>query len=68
MRRLEHACSGALTSPEPKLDIDLSGVTHVDETALAILQRLEARGIRVIKNELSICVRHGQQTRRQRSH
>jgi hypothetical protein len=47
MQRLEHACSGALTSPEPKLDIDLGRVTYIDRTAMAILERFQARGIRI---------------------
>jgi hypothetical protein len=51
MRRLEHACCPALASPEPKLDVDLGRVTYADQTALAILRRLEGRGVRVIRNE-----------------
>jgi hypothetical protein len=47
MRRLEHVCAGALTSADPKLDIDLGAVTYTDATARAILQRLETRGIRL---------------------
>lgn len=45
--RLEHACSSALTSPIPKLDIHLR-VTKVDEVAVIFLQRLSARGARII--------------------
>jgi anti-anti-sigma regulatory factor len=44
MGRLEHSCSPALTSPALPLQIDLRGVTHVDGTATAVLQRLAARG------------------------
>jgi hypothetical protein len=48
MRRLEHACARELTSANPKLDIHLGAVTYVDATARAILQCLEARGIRLM--------------------
>jgi hypothetical protein len=48
MRRLEHVCAGALASADPKVDIHLDAVSYVDGTACAILQRLEARGIRLL--------------------
>jgi anti-anti-sigma regulatory factor len=44
MGRLEHSCSSALISSALRLEIDLRGVTHMDGTATAILQRLAARG------------------------
>jgi anti-anti-sigma regulatory factor len=44
MRRLEHACSPALTAPALLLEIDLRGVTHTDATAAAVLQRMTKRG------------------------
>jgi ABC-type transporter Mla MlaB component len=44
MGRLEQACSPALVSDPLWLEIDLRGVTHTDSTALAVLQRLVARG------------------------
>jgi hypothetical protein len=47
MRRLEHVCGTALTSPHPDLEIDLGAVTSVDATAHAILKSLEARGVRL---------------------
>jgi hypothetical protein len=44
MGRLEHACAPALVSDRLCLEIDLRGVTHTDATALALLQRMVARG------------------------
>jgi len=48
MGRLEHVCAGALTSADPKLDIHLGAVTYADATARAILERLAARGVRLM--------------------
>jgi hypothetical protein len=48
MRRLEHACSVALTAADPKLDIHLGAVTYIDATAGAILRCLESRGVRLL--------------------
>ena len=46
--RLEHACSTALTSQNPNLDIHLGQVNEVDTLAAMFLQRLAARGARII--------------------
>jgi hypothetical protein len=47
MRRLEHACSPALTVPDPNLTVDLEHVTEVDAAAEMLLQRFAARGARI---------------------
>jgi hypothetical protein len=47
MRRLEHACSTALTTEPVMLDLDLSGVTDSDNVAALIVQRMAQRGARV---------------------
>jgi hypothetical protein len=44
MGRLEQACAPALVSETLNLRIDLRAVTYTDGTALAVLQRLAARG------------------------
>jgi hypothetical protein len=44
MGRLEHACASALVCDPLLLEIDLRRVTHTDPTALAVLQRMVARG------------------------
>jgi hypothetical protein len=44
MRRLEHACAEELTASAPRLEIDMTRVTSSDDTALAVLARLAARG------------------------
>ena len=44
MGRLEQACAPALVTDPLWLEIDLRGVTHTDSTALAVIQRLVARG------------------------
>jgi hypothetical protein len=47
MRRLEHACSPALTSADPDLTVDIRRVTGVDAAAETVLQRFAARGARI---------------------
>ena len=44
MRRLEHACSPALTRADPKLTVDITHVTELDAAAEVLLQRFAARG------------------------
>lgn len=44
MGRLEHACSPALITAAPQLEIDLRRVTFTDPTAAAVLQKMRARG------------------------
>lgn len=44
MGRLEHACSHELICSTPRLEIDLSRVTYIDDTALALLRRMAERG------------------------
>jgi anti-anti-sigma regulatory factor len=51
MRRLEHACSPALTRSDPDLTVDIRHVTDVDAAAEALLQRFAARGARICKEE-----------------
>jgi ABC-type transporter Mla MlaB component len=48
MGRLEYACGAALTAHPIALDIDLSRVTAVDRTAVAVLGRLSDRGARIM--------------------
>ena len=55
MGRLEHSCSPALTSPALRLEIDMRGVTYVDGTATAVLQRLAARGAVVTTAAVEFC-------------
>jgi ABC-type transporter Mla MlaB component len=50
MGRLERACSQELMSSTPRLEIDLSRVTHVDDTAVAVLRRIAERGV-VVRSE-----------------
>ena len=45
MGRLEQACSSALTSCPPALEIDLRLVTHADRTATTLLRHLADRGV-----------------------
>ena len=45
MGRLERACSSALTSYPPALEIDLRLVTHTDRTAATLLRHLADRGV-----------------------
>jgi hypothetical protein len=47
MGRLERACADALTRQPLRLYLDLSGVTAMDRTASAIVDRLQARGATV---------------------
>lgn len=51
MRRLEHACAPALITAAPELAIDLRRVTFTDPTALAVLERMQARGA-ILKTRL----------------
>jgi hypothetical protein len=44
MGRLEHACSRELISHTPHLEINLRRVTEIDQTALAVLGCIAARG------------------------
>lgn len=44
MRRLEHACSPALTTAQVQLTVDLSRTTEVDHVAEVMLQRMATRG------------------------
>jgi hypothetical protein len=47
LKRLERACSHALGHEFVPLDLNLEGVTAVDESARMYLDRLRARGARV---------------------
>ena len=49
MGRLEHACAPALIDHTPALEVDLADVTGLDETAFALVQRMEQRGVRIIR-------------------
>ena len=44
MRRLEHACAPALTSPRAELIVDLARATEIDGVAEAHLQHMASRG------------------------
>lgn len=44
MGRFEHACAEALTAERLRLELDMSRVTGMDETAAAVVGRLERRG------------------------
>jgi anti-anti-sigma regulatory factor len=44
LKRLEHACREALQHRHLPIEIDLTGVTAMDESARTYLHRLEARG------------------------
>ena len=44
MRRFEHACSPALSSPRAELVVDLRRVTDMDGVAVALLERIANRG------------------------
>jgi hypothetical protein len=50
MGRLEHACGDALTREPLQLRLDLRGVTALDRTAAAMLERLELRGAILIRD------------------
>lgn len=47
LKRLERACSHALPHEFVPLDLNLEGVTAIDESARTYLERLRARGARV---------------------
>lgn len=47
MGRLERACGEALTRNPLQLQLDLTRVTEMDETAAALLERLRHRGARI---------------------
>jgi hypothetical protein len=53
MSRLERACSPALISQPPNLELDLHAVTYVDATAEAIVGRIAERGARVLVGTMS---------------
>lgn len=44
MGRLERACSQALLTNPMRLDIDMSRVTFVDDTARAVIEQMTRRG------------------------
>jgi len=44
MRRLEYACSPALTSPQLALTVDITRVSNLDAVADRLLQRMALRG------------------------
>lgn len=44
MGRLERACSQVLATNPMRLDIDLSRVTFIDNTARAVLEQMTRRG------------------------
>ena len=48
MRRLEHACSPALTTARMQLTVDLTRVTELDRVAEMLLQRMAARGAQIV--------------------
>jgi anti-anti-sigma regulatory factor len=48
MRRLEHACSPALTSAHLALVVDVTRVTDMDAAARAHLQRMASRGALIL--------------------
>jgi anti-anti-sigma regulatory factor len=50
-RRLEHACSPALTSPTANLVLDLTEVSDVDNVAAALVGRMASRGAIVRRSE-----------------
>lgn len=47
MGRLEHACAEALTRHPLQLQLDLTQVTAMDDTASAVVERLQRRGARI---------------------
>jgi anti-anti-sigma regulatory factor len=47
MRRLEHACSDALASPDLQLVLDISRVTAIDAVAEAHLRHIARRGAEI---------------------
>jgi anti-anti-sigma regulatory factor len=47
MRRLEHACSPALTTARMQLTVDLTDVTEIDQAAEALLRRMANRGAQI---------------------
>ena len=47
MRRFEHACAPALTSPSIALEIDLSGVVTADPAANLLLSQMAHRGAHI---------------------
>lgn len=53
MRRLEHACSPALTTAEVQLTVDLTRVTEVDRAAEMLLRRMVARGAKIKTDQQS---------------
>lgn len=44
MGRLEHACGEALTRDPLQLHLDLTRVSDMDDTAIAVVGRLRRRG------------------------
>jgi hypothetical protein len=51
IRRLEHACSPALTSPRADLVVDIQQVSELDRVALTLLQRMASRGATIRRVE-----------------
>jgi anti-anti-sigma regulatory factor len=49
MGRFEHACAPALIKHPVALEIDLRGVTSIDQSAAAILDRMADRGARIVQ-------------------
>ena len=47
--RFEHACAPALLTRNIALDIDLSEVTESDESANLMVNRMAARGARIVR-------------------
>lgn len=47
MRRVEHACGGALTVDPPPLTVNVAEVSTIDQSALAVLRHLESRGAEI---------------------
>jgi hypothetical protein len=48
MGRLEHICAPALLAHHVALEIDMHGVTSIDRSAAAILDRMAERGARIV--------------------
>jgi translation initiation factor IF-2 len=47
LKRLERACGSALHEKVVPLELDIRGVTSIDQASIAYLDRLRARGARV---------------------
>jgi hypothetical protein len=53
LKRLERACGSALVQKHVPLEVNLQGVTSLDDSARAYLERLSARGATVIHTPLA---------------